>query len=195
MPTPNLSVTQLIDAHRQGDEEAFDQLVAALYQDLRRLAHRQLLRLKSWEGLNTTGLVHEAYVKLVAGKDQAWENEAHFLAAAARAMRHILVDAARRRLAARHGGGHRPKTLDERLSAGSSHEEEVIAVHEALGELREIDERLCRVVECRFFAGYSVEESAQALGISERTLHRDWQRARAWLRKLLGPAEAAGGEA
>ena len=98
MPHANPSVTQLIVAHREGDPQALDALVSVLYQDLRRLAHGQLRGRKSWEELNTTALVHEAYVKLVAKEDRGWENERHFLASSATAMRHILVDAARRRL-------------------------------------------------------------------------------------------------
>ncbi len=192
MSSPSTSVTQLIIAHRNGDQQAFDRLVSVLYDDLRRLAHGQLRRLKSWEGLNTTALVHEAYVKLVAKEDRGWESEGHFLATSAKAMRHILVDAARRRLAAKHGGGQIPETLDDRLCGENSHAAEVLSVHEALDQLREIDQRMCQVVECRFFAGYSVEEAAKALGISQRTLHRDWLRARAWLRRWLAAAD--GGE-
>lgn len=194
MPSEEFSVTQLIVAHREGSPGALDQLVSVLYQDLRRLAHGQLRRLKSWEGLNTTALVHEAYVKLVAKEDRDWENERHFLATSATAMRHILVDAARRRMAEKHGGGHHPETLDDRLCAEQAHALEVLSVHEALDQLREIDGRLCRVVECRFFAGYSAGEAAKALDVSERTLRRDWLRARAWLRRWLGPNGTDGAE-
>ncbi|MCB1033079.1 MAG: sigma-70 family RNA polymerase sigma factor, partial [Acidobacteria bacterium] len=158
------------------------------------LAHFELERLKPWETLNTTALVHEAYVKLVQQKNAAWNDRAHFLAASAKAMRHILVDAARRRLTQKQGAGKKPKTLDEALVAKASHATEVLAVDQALEHLRSLDERMCEVVECQFFAGFSKEETAEALGISVRTVHRDWLRAKGWLRKHLGPAKSGGDE-
>ena len=195
MPLPSPSVTQLIEAHREGDAAALDQLVGLLYRDLQRLAHFELERLKPWETLNTTALVHEAYVKLVHQKDARWNSRAHFLAASAKAMRHILVDAARRRLTKKKGEGQKPKTLDEALVAEASHASEVLAVDQALERLRSLDERMCRVVECQFFAGFSKEETAEALNISVRTVHRDWLRAKGWLRKHLGAKPAEGIEA
>lgn len=183
-----ISATQLIDAHRAGDEEALDRLVALLYQDLRRLAHFELERKCSRGGLDTTALVHEAYVKLIKQRNATWNDRAHFLAASARAMRHILVDAARRRLTHKHGGGKRAELLDEALVVKESHAVEVLAVDQALEQLRALDARMCQVVECQFFAGFSKEETALALKVSVRTVHRDWLRAKGWLRKRLGEA-------
>lgn len=194
MPLPKASVTQLIEAHRDGDEAALDQLVGLLYKDLQRLAHFELERLKPWETLNTTALVHEAYVKLAHQKNAGWNDRAHFLAASAKAMRHILVDAARRRLSKKKGEGKQPKTLDEALVAKASHASAVLAVDQALERMRSLDERMCQVVECQFFAGFSKDETAEALGISVRTVHRDWLRAKGWLRKHLGPGQPEGSD-
>lgn len=188
MSTSGPTLSRLIEAHLQGDPHALDQLVSLLYRDLKRLAHLELARLKPWETLDTTGLVHEAYIKIAQHQGAGWEGRAHFLGAAARAMRHILVDAARRRLSLKQGGGRRPETLDEELCANECHAEAVLAVDQALDQLRSLDERICRVVECQFFAGYSKEETAEVLGVSVRTVHRDWIRAKGWLRKKLGPA-------
>ncbi len=194
--TTGSSITRLLDAHRGGDASALDQAVALLYQDLRRLAHFELRRLKPWETLNTTGLVHEAFVKL-AHQQKGWKDRAHFLAASAKAMRHILVDAARRRLSLKKGAGQRPEPLEEAriaedqltrsLVAHEEHAANVLAVDQALEQLRALDERMCQVVECQFFAGYSKEETAEALQVSVRTVHRDWLRAKGWLRQKLGP--------
>lgn len=191
------TITQLLDAHRGGDASALDQAVALLYENLRRMAHFELQRLKPWETLNTTGLVHEAYVKL-ANQQGGWNDRAHFLAASAKAMRHILVDAARRRLSQKKGAGQRPESLEEGHAAAAqvaralvpedSHAANVLAVDQALEQLRALDERMCQVVECQFFAGFTKEETAEALGISVRTVHRDWLRAKGWLRQKLGPA-------
>ena len=177
---------RLLDAHQQGDPEALDQLVSLLYGELKRLAHFELGRLRPWETLNTTGLVHEAYLKIAQHRQAGWEGRAHFLGAASKAMRHILVDAARRRLSQKQGGGQRPEPLDSRLCAEDDHAEQVLAVDQALEHLRTLDERIGRVVECQFFAGYTKEETAEVLGVSVRTVHRDWIRAKGWLRKHLG---------
>jgi RNA polymerase sigma factor (TIGR02999 family) len=177
---------QLLEAHEKGDPEALDQLVALLYTDLKRLAHFELGRLRPYETLNTTGLVHETYLKIAQRRPAGWEGRAHFLGAAAKAMRHILVDAARRRLSQKQGGGQRPEPLDERLCAEGNHAERVLAIDQALEGLRALDERMGQVVECQFFGGYTKEETAEVLGVSVRTVHRDWIRARGWLRQRLG---------
>lgn len=171
-------------------------LTAVLYKDLKRVAHFELGRRRPWETLNTTGLVHEAYIKIAQqGTLGGWRDRGHFFAAAAQAMRHILVDAARRRLSHKHGAGQRPVALDETLLGAEArtveHAEEVLAIDQALEQLRALDERLCRVVECRFFAGFSEAETAEALEVSERTVRRDWIRAKGWLRRWLGPGPAA----
>lgn len=195
MATTTSSVTNLLRRHERGEPEAFDRLVDLLYEPLRRLAHGQRLRrgaLGSLEShLNTTALVHEAYLKLADPKRSAWRDRGHFLAAAAQAMRHLLVDAARRHLAQKRGGGLRPETLPQDLVFEDQHAAQVLAVHEALESLDDLGERLRTVVECRFFGGLTEEETAEALGVSARTVRRDWLRARGWLRRRLG--EGTGG--
>jgi RNA polymerase sigma factor (TIGR02999 family) len=185
-------VTRLLDAARAGDDEAFDRAFAVVYEELRRLAHH-VRRGRASETLNTTALVHEAYVHLLPSQDLKWEGRSHFLGVAARAMRQVLVRAAERRNAAKRGGGVQPVTLDgiqHGVAAGDWSEvqpEQILALDQALQRLAEFSPRQARVVECRFFAGLSVEETAAALDISERSVKRDWQGARAWLtRELAG---------
>ncbi|MGE0639934.1 MAG: ECF-type sigma factor [Thermoanaerobaculia bacterium] len=174
-----------LTAARTGEPEAIDRLVEALYPDLRRIARAQLRRLRPGRTLDTTSLVNEAYVKLVRGGEFA--DRSHFLAASARAMRHILVNAVRRRLAERHGSGRSAESLEGReVAAELAPYHEILDVAQALEALAAIDERLCRLVECRFYAGMTEEETAEALGISDRTVRRDWLRARAWLKEHLG---------
>jgi RNA polymerase sigma factor (TIGR02999 family) len=184
MDDRSTAIRQLLAAHRRGDGEALGRVVPLLYQDLRRLARRQLRRGRGGGTLNTTALVHEAYLK-VAGKDD-WESRSHFLAVASMAMRQVMVNLARDRSAQKRGGGERPETLDEAEVMAREQAAEVLAVDAALGRLKEIDERLCRLVECRFFAGLTEEETAAALEVSPRTVQRDWVRARGWLRRELG---------
>ncbi|MEM7052468.1 MAG: ECF-type sigma factor [Acidobacteriota bacterium] len=189
--TETRSVTELIAAHREGDDAAFEQLVGRLYGDLRRIAHFQRARLAAGETLRTTALVHEAFVKIAQQNGARWEGRSHFLAVLGRAMRHVLVDDARRRLSAKGGGGRRPETLDDNLCQDPRQAARIVEVDDALHRLRDLDERLCQVVEYRFFAGLTRDETALALGRSPRTVHRDWLRAKAWLRKLLGDSPAA----
>ena len=163
--------------------EAFE----ASYSELRRLARRQLRRLRPGQTLTTTALVHEAFVKLVKGPLKA-EDRTHFLALAARAMRQILVDYARGRARQKRGGGADHTPLDEGQVSASREAERMLERDLALQKLAELDPRLVRVVECRYFAGLSEEETADALGVSLRTAQRDWLRARAWLREALGRA-------
>jgi RNA polymerase sigma factor (TIGR02999 family) len=187
------SVQLALTACRSGGPKAIDGLVDALYPDLRRIASAQLRRLRPGRTLDTTSLVHEAYLKLVRGGEFA--DRAHFLAASARAMRHILVNAARRKLAGKHGGGRAADSLDDRdVAVERAQYEEILDVGEALERLGKLDERLCRLVECRFYAGMTEEETALALGVSDRTIRRDWLRARAWLKQELGliPPPGAG---
>lgn len=170
----------LIEAHHEGDPSALDRIVPLLYDELRRLARRQLRRGRG--SLHTTELVHEAYLK-VAGKDD-WQSRGHFLAVASIAMRQVMVNLARERAAQKRGGGERPATFDENVAA-EEQAAEVLAVDAALARLKVLDERLCRIVECRFFAGLTEEETAAALDSSLRTVQRDWVRARGWLRREL----------
>ena len=182
--SPREGVTQLLIAYRDGDRGAFDRLMPIIYDDLRRIARRQLRR-GAPQTLNTTGLVHEAYLKLVDPSRVDWQDRGHFLAVSARAMRQVIIGYARKRSAVKRGGGERPVTLDEAQVAVDDQADRLLALDRALERLGGRDERLARVVECRFFAGLSEEETAQALGVSLRTAQRDWMRARAWLKEEL----------
>lgn len=178
-------VTQLLLAYRHGDRGAFDRLVPLVYDDLRRIARRQLGRGNPDGVLDTTSLVHESYLKLVDGGRVEWQDRCHFLGVAARAMRQVVVTYARRRGAAKRGGGSVQTTLDEGIVSIDSQAEWLMALDTALSRLGEKNPRLAQVVECRFFAGLSEEETATALGVSLRTAQRDWMRARAWLQEEL----------
>ena len=172
-------------AHGAGDEDAFAQLLPMVYQDLRRIAHRQLRRGRPGQTLNTTGLVHEAYLKMVDQSRVSWQDRGHFFAISARAMRQIIVDYARQRLAAKRGGGQPHDPLDENQIAIEEQADWLLAIDEALSRLAKMDARLTKVVECRFFAGLTEEETAEALEVSVRTVQRDWMRARGWLREEM----------
>jgi RNA polymerase sigma factor (TIGR02999 family) len=178
-------VTELLLAYRGGDREAFDRLVPLVYEDLRRIARRQLGRGNPDRVLDTTSLVHESYLKLVDGGRVDWQDRAHFLGVASRAMRQVVIGYARRRGAAKRGGGSHQTTLDDGHIAIDSQAEWLLGLDEALVRLGEKSPRLARIVECRFFAGLSEEETASALGVSLRTAQRDWMRARAWLQEEL----------
>ncbi|MDX1382193.1 MAG: ECF-type sigma factor [Thermoanaerobaculia bacterium] len=178
-------ITSLLAAHRRGEPEAFDRLVDVAYGELQRIAHGQLRRHRRGVTLETGALVHEVYMKMVRQSGLDVADSSHFLAVAARAMRQVIVSYARARNAAKRGGGERPVTLDEERDGRSEHFERVLDVQRALERLERHDERLARVVECRFFAGLSEEETAAALGVSLRTAQRDWMRARAWIRLEL----------
>ena len=189
-------ITQLLIAVRSGEAGAVDQLFAAVYQDLRQIAHRQLLRRGHEPTLNTTALVHETYLKLVDRARISPEDRQHFFATAARAMRHIIVDYARMRRAAKRGGGSAgtiipTDVLDERTLDVEARADELIALDRALSRLSAIDGRLAKVVELRFFGGFPVDDVAELTGSSPRTVKRDWQMARAFLfRELKGERPA-----
>jgi RNA polymerase sigma factor (TIGR02999 family) len=162
-----------------------DELLPIFYADLKRLARRERTRVGAGGTLRTTALVHEAYLKLRGTR--SWNDEAHFLRAAALAMRHALVNHAEARNAAKRGGGIPHLPLDEALDVGAASDETLLALDEALQRLARQSVRLAQVVECRFFAGFDERETARALGLSERTVRRDWTLARAWLyRELSG---------
>jgi RNA polymerase sigma factor (TIGR02999 family) len=166
-----------------------DELLALFYADLKRLARRERRRVGGGETLQTTALVHEAYLKLRRAK--GWNDDAHFLRAAALAMRHALVNHAESRLAAKRGGGAPHVPVDDELVALAADDETVVALNAALERLAAESPRLARVVECRFFAGYDERSTGTALGLSERTVRRDWTLARAWLYRELGSAASA----
>ena len=183
---PSDRVTELLVAARN-NPAAFDELFPLVYDVLRRIAHRKLASERSGHTLATTDLVHEAYLKLVRLDRIEWQGRAQFLALAARAMRNILVDYALRRKTEKRGGGYVRVTLEDHLAIAEASESDVLAVHAALERLEGIDARQGRVVECRFFAGMSIEETAEALGVSPASIKRDWALARAWLnRELVG---------
>ncbi len=177
-------VTRLLQAARCGEREALDRLLPLVYDELRQLAARQLGRERAGHTLGATALVHEAYVKLSGGGTCGAGDRAHFLAIAARAMRQVLVDHARRRARAKRGGGWERTTLGEGDAAVEFRPEEMLALDRALEEL---DPRQREIVEYRFFAGMEEREVAEVLGISERTVRRDWVKARAWLYRSLYP--------
>ncbi len=182
-------VTRLIQAARQGEADALERLIPLVYDELRALARRQLGHERPGHTLQATGLVHEAYVKLAGGGPLDASDRAHFLAIAARAMRQVLVDHARKKMAAKRGGGWERTTLTDSAGSLDFSNEEMLALDRALEEL---DERQRQVVEYRFFGGMEEEEIAAVLGVTARTVRRDWVKARAWLYRSLYPE---GGEA
>jgi RNA polymerase sigma-70 factor, ECF subfamily len=180
-PLPDPTVTRLLEALRDGDAAAFDRLIPLVYDELRRVAQRQLRRQSPGHTLNTTALVHEAYLKLVDQTCVPWADRTHFLAVAARAMRQVLINHAQMHATAKRGGGWRRIPFDEGVLPVEEQAEMILGVDEALTRLAALDERLGRVVEYRFFGGMTEEEAATALGVSARTLRRDWLKARLWL--------------
>lgn len=187
-------ITELLKAIAAGEEAAMDELFEAVYGELRRLAHGQRARWRGEETLNTTALIHEAYLKLSSAREPRWEDRGHFFAVASKAMRQILIDRARRSQAEKRGGERRRKSLSsaELPAVPPQARAELLSLHEALTRLEEFDERQARVVECRFFGGLGVEETAEAVGVSTATVKRDWRAARAWLYNQLadGPEPA-----
>jgi RNA polymerase sigma factor (TIGR02999 family) len=179
-------VTELLLGCRGGDREAFDRLFPLVYEDLHGVAQRQLRGEPAGHTLGATALVHEAYVRLVDINRVEWRDRTHFLAMAARAMRRILVDYARKHRAARRGGGALPVTLDDAMIAVEQNPDQLIDLDAALERLAQLNERLARVVECRFFGGLSDADTAAALDVTERTVQRDWLKARGWLFEALG---------
>ena len=180
-------VTQLLLAWSEGDHGALEQLMPLVYAELRRLAKRYMRNERAGHTLQTTALIHEAYLRLIDARHVRWQNRAHFFAIAARLMRQILVDFARERGYQKRGGGARKVSLEEAPAIGQGRDEALVAVDEALSALAGIDIRKSHVVELRYFGGLSVEETAEALKVSPETVRRDWRLARSWLlRKLSG---------
>ena len=183
-PSPS-NVTEMLHDWSDGDREALDKLVPIVYEELRRQAARYLRRERPGHTLQTTALIHEAYIRLIDQKNVRWQNRAHFYAIAAQLMRRILVDHARSRQAAKRGGSDIKLPLEEAMIASKGREVDLVALDEALERLAAIDPQQCRVVELRFFSGMSVEETAEVLGVSPRTVKRDWNVAKAWLRREI----------
>lgn len=186
MDTPH-DVTDLLVAWRAGDENALARLVPLVHDELRRIAHGYLVRERSDHTLRTTALVNEAYLRLVNTSRVQWQDRAQFFAAAAGSMRRILVDYARHHTADKRGGGLGALPLDEEAVLVEERAEMLVALDEALERLEAMDSRLCRVVEYRYFAGLSDAETAEVLGVTSRTVRRDWVKARGWLYTQLAP--------
>jgi len=168
------------------DKEASEELLNFVYDELRRQAHQYLRRERAGHSLQTTGLVHEVYLKLVKQKNVAWESRSHFFGIAARLMRQILIDYARTKQRAKRGGAKGKVPLEHALTIGTGETDfDLLALDEALTRLAEREEYLAKIVELRFFSGLSVEETAAVLETSPSTVKRDWQLARAWLRREL----------
>jgi RNA polymerase sigma factor (TIGR02999 family) len=178
-------ITELLADLRAGRREAFDQILPLVYHELRRTARRELA-VRPNDSLSTTALVHELYLKFSRAGRADWRDRSHFLGVAAVAMRHILVDRARRRTAEKRGGPSQHVTLDDELTVIDNQAESLLELHEALDHLARLDERLARVVEFRFFGGMTEQETADALRIAVRTVRRDWIKARGLLFQALG---------
>jgi RNA polymerase sigma factor (TIGR02999 family) len=195
-PPASIDITGLLKKWRGGDHAALEQLTPLVYDHLRTQAHRQMRNERRGAALQTTELVHEAYLRLVTGKDVDWHNRVHFFALSAKLMRRILVDAARARMAKKRGGqaervDHSSTidldqiAIDDSVGAANA----LCALDDALEQLAQLDPRRAQVIELRFFGGLSVEETAGLLGVSPHTVMRDWRLARAWLARELGPPD------
>ena len=179
-------ITKLLSEIRNGDQHAAEELIPIVYKELRRMAAKIMRSEHPGHTLQPTAVVHEAYLRMMQGTDVSAENRTHFFAIAARSMRHVLVDHARRKLAGKRGGEmQRRVELDDGFALTAEQSEEVMAVHEALERLQKLDPRQAQVVEMHYFAGNEASEIAQALGISERTVKRDLQTARLYLKQQL----------
>ena len=184
--SPN-QITQWLVEWGQGNHLALDQLMPLVYDELRRMAHRYMRSQPSGHTLQTTELIHEAYLKLASGDDKDWQNRAHFYGVAAQAMRHILIDYARSRQSQKRGGAIEKVTLDETAIASLERADEVVALNDALEKLTVLDERKGQVVELKYFGGLTHEEIATVLKVSPDTVKHDWRFARTWLlRELSG---------
>jgi RNA polymerase sigma factor (TIGR02999 family) len=189
MPEAPQNVTELLIGWGQGDKEALDRLVPIVYDELRRQAARYLRRERVGHTLQTTALIHEAYLRLVDQKNVHWQNRAHFFGIAAQLMRRILVDHARTKKRAKRGGSDVRVSLGDVQVVAKEKDLDVVALDEALDRLSEIDEQQSKIVELRFFSGLTVEETAEVLGISTATVKRDWSMAKAWLHREISNDE------
>jgi RNA polymerase sigma factor (TIGR02999 family) len=179
------NITELLVAWREGNQEARDHLIGAVYGELRRLAHHHLRRERAGHTLQTTALVHDAYLQLVDQRHVQWQSRAHFFGIAAHLIRRILVEYARRRAAGKRGHDAVRVPLDPELAASPPRDVALVAIDDALNALSSVDPQQSRIVELRFFGGLTVEETANVLAISPRTVKRDWRMAKAWLQREL----------
>jgi RNA polymerase sigma factor (TIGR02999 family) len=178
-------VTRILSAIEQGDPRAAEQLLPLVYDELRKLAAAKLAQEKPGQTLQATALVHEAYLRLLGGGDPGWDSRGHFFAAAAEAMRRIVVESARRKNRARHGGGRHRVEVDLADLPTGLPAEDLLALDEALARLEQLDPVKARLVTLRYFAGMTIEQAAAALNISRVTAHRYWTFARAWLHQQI----------
>jgi RNA polymerase sigma factor (TIGR02999 family) len=178
-------VTVILDAIQKGDPKAAEELLPLVYEELRKLAASKLAQQPPGQTLQPTALVHEAYLRLLGDGSHSWQNRRHFFAAAAEAMRHLLVDRARRKAALRHGGGWRRIDLDNVVVATQTTDDNILLINEALEKLTAHDAAAAELVKLRFFAGLTFPQAAEVLGLSERTAKRSWAYARAWLFKEI----------
>ena len=185
-PLTSAQVTRLLVAWREGDRSALDQLVPLVEAELRQLARRYLRRERPGHVLQTTALVNEAFIRLINWRDVSWQNRAHFIAMAARVMRHILVDISRRRARGPDGRSVRIVEIAEAEDASQDRSRDLIAIDDALRELAERDPRKAQIVELRFFGGLNLQEIAEVIGVAPITVSREWAKARAWLHREVG---------
>ncbi|MBX7171623.1 MAG: sigma-70 family RNA polymerase sigma factor [Pyrinomonadaceae bacterium] len=179
------NLTNLLEAWSNGKQEALDELLPLVYTELRKMAKRFMNNQPSGHTLQTTALIHEAYLKLADQRNKQWQNRAHFFAVAGRAMRQILVDHARTRYRDKRGGKTKIISLDQIAEISTERVAQFVALDEALNELEKLEERKCRVVELRYFSGLNIEETAEVLKVSPETVQRDWRFARTWLMRQL----------
>lgn len=189
MAAPAQQVTALFTRISAGEQQAADELLPMVYQELRNLARSRLAQEQPGQTLQATALVHEAYLRLVGDEDPGWANRGHFFAAAAEAMRRILIERARRYARQRHGGGQRRVTLGDSVAGQEADLAEILEIDQALEELEAQDELMAQVVKLRYFAGLTVAETASALGTSPRSINRAWTAARAWMQVAMGSQE------
>jgi RNA polymerase sigma factor (TIGR02999 family) len=180
------NITHLLREWSDGDERALEELTPLVYEELRHQAARYLRRERPGHTLQTTALINEAYLRLIDAKDVKWQSRTHFFAIAANLMRRILVDHARKRDAEKRGGAQMRVTLTDVFAASEDSNVDLLAIDEALERLEKLDSQQARVVELRFFSGLTVDETATVLGVSPKTVKRDWSVARAWLRREIG---------
>lgn len=192
-------VTRLLSAAGDGDRDAAAELLPLVYDELRKLARRRLAKLPPGHTLQATALVHEAYLRVVGQDDPGWDGRAHFFAAAAQAMRNIMVERARRRGRVKHGGGRRQVEFDEKALELNTVGVDILAMDEVLRKLEALDKRKSEIVTLRYFAGMTIEEIASLYAVSARTIEREWRFTRAWLQNELGespptPGSSIGGD-
>lgn len=183
-------VTQLLADWGRGDKSAFDKLFPLVHQELRRIAQRQMNHERPGHTLQATALVNEAYLKLAGNEGFEWRDRAHFYAVCAQVMRHVLIDHARAHARDKRGGGAVQVSLNDAIALGEQRAEELVALDEALRSLEHLDPQKGRIVEMRYFGGLSIEETAEVLDISPRTVRREWRRAKAWLYRMISEGVA-----